>query len=126
MALDFSDCEMTDIYDISNIIFSSDDCNKVRGYIVLSSSNHSRSSSLSLDVSAEEYMVKMQRESDRMDQNDLSTLSTNSPLVKYETVSKQALHISKAANTHNPARQQCVPTAEPTLNKPAGENMFNV
>ena len=30
------------------------------------------------------------------------------------------------ANTYNPTRQQHVPTAEPTLNKPVGENMFNV
>ena len=61
---------MTDIHNISNVIFPSDDCNKVRGHIVLSSLNHSRSSLLSLNISAEEYMVRMQRESDRMDQNN--------------------------------------------------------
>ena len=93
--------------------------------MVLSSLNHSRSSLLSSDVSAEEYMVRMQRESDRMDQNDSSALSTNSPLIEYEIASEQALCISKAADIHNPARQQCVPTAEPTLNKLASENVFN-
>ena len=82
--------------------------------MVLSSLNHSRSSLLSSDVSAEEYMVRMQRESDRMDQNDSSALA-----------SEQALCISKAADIHNPTRQQCVPTAEPTLNKLASENVFN-
>ena len=83
--MDFSDCEMTDIHNISNVIFPSDDCNKVRGHTVLSSLNHSRSSLLSLNISAEEYMVRMQRESDRMDQNNPFALSTNSPLVEYET-----------------------------------------
>jgi len=29
MALDFSDCEMIDVHDISNDIFSSNNCNKV-------------------------------------------------------------------------------------------------
>jgi len=126
IALDISDCEITDIHDVSNVIFPSDDCNKVRGHIVLSSSNHSRSSLLSLDTSAEEYGVRMQRESDRMGQDDPPALSTNSPLVEYETVSEQASCISKMANTHNLARQQCVPTVEPTLNKPVGKNVFNV
>ena len=67
----------------------------------------------------------MQRESDRMDQDDPPALSTNSPYVEYKIASEQALCISKAADIHNPARQQCVSTG-PILNKPAGENVFNV
>jgi len=31
IALGIDDCEMTDIQDIANVIFSGDDCNKVRG-----------------------------------------------------------------------------------------------
>jgi len=60
-----------------------------------------------------------------MDQDNPPAPSTNSPYVKYKTASEQALCISKAADTHNPARQQCVSTG-PTLNKPAGENVFNI
>ena len=126
MALDFGDCEMTDIHDVSNIISPSDDYNKMRGHTVLFSSNHSRSSLLSSDVSAEEYAVRMQRKSDRMDQDDPPAPSTNSFLVEYKTVSKQALHVNKITDTHNPARQQCVLTMKPTLNKPVGKNVFNV
>jgi len=126
MALDFSDYEMTDIHNVSNVIFLSDDYNKMRGHTVLFSSNHSRSSLLSSDISAEEYAVRMQRESDRMDQDDPSAPSTNSLLVEYKTVSEQALHVSKVADTHNPVRQQYVLTMKPTLNKPVGKNIFNV
>jgi len=126
MALNFSDCEITDVHDVSNVIFPSDDYNKVRGHMVLSSSNHSRFLSLFLTASAEKYMVRMQRESDRMNQDNPPAPSTNNSLVEYKTVSEYASCISKAADTHNLARQQYVPTAEPTLNKPVGENMFNV
>ena len=51
-----------------------------------------------------------------MDQDDPPVPATNSPLIKYETASKQVLCISKVANTNTSARQQCAPTVESTLN----------
>ena len=70
--------------------------------------------------------MRMQRESDMMDQDDPPAPATNSPLVEYETASEQALRVSKAADTNTSARQQRVPTAGPTLNTTAGVNVFNV
>ena len=121
----FGDCEMTDVSSIANVIFPDVDCcNKVRGHLLSSSMRNSRSSSLSSDKSTEKYVVRIQQESDNMDQNDPSVSVTNSPLVEYETASEQALRISKMADTNTSMRQQCTPTIGPTLNQTVSRSLI--
>ena len=120
----FGDCEMTDVSGVANVIFPDVDCcNKVRGHLLSSSMRNSRSSSLSSDKSTEKYVVRIQQESDNMNQNDPSVSATNSLLVEYETASEQALRISKVADTNTSMRQQCTPTIGPTLNQTVSRSL---
>ena len=70
--------------------------------------------------------MRIQQKSDMMDQDNSPAPAINSPLVEYKTASKQALYVSKVANTNTSTRQQYIPTAGPTLNTTTGVNMFNV
>ena len=46
--------------------------------------------------------------------------------LEYTTFKSQSGHVSKATNSSTSTRQQHVPTADSTLNQPAGSNVFNV
>jgi len=80
--------------------------NEVRGCSLAYSTYYSRTPSMSSSECDKNYAIKVQRESDRMDEDDPVALS-NSPQLKYTTSNSQSNQVSKAADFTTNARQQC-------------------
>jgi len=74
--------------------------------------------------SKEEYHTPVQQESDRMDKDEPDN-SPGSVKLEYKTQS-QNYQVSKVADSPSNMRQQCALTANPTLNIPHCESIFNV
>ena len=103
--------------------------NKVRGRSLDASIHRPRSPSMSLSKCDEEYHICVQRESDKIveDNNDIEPAnSIGSIRLKYATQEGQNNQVSKVADTSLNTRQQCAPTARSALNSLPSENMFNV
>ena len=129
MALGFNDIDMIDDPIVNSIIFNNgDENNKVRGQSIVHSVPSSRSSLSSLDKSVKEYVVRVQRESNSIDQ-DNSTVLTDSPQIEYEPPREKDAHVSKVANSNSNMRKQCGQSIALALNNSTAEdngNVFNV
>ena len=103
--------------------------NKVRSYSLDVSIHRSRSPSMSSSKCDKEYHIHIQRESDRMveDNNDTKPANSISSIrLEYVTQEGQNNQVGKVADTSLNIKQQHVPTAGPILNSLSGENVFNV
>jgi len=129
MALGFDDIDMIDDPIVNSIIFNNgDENNKVRGQSIVHSVLSSRSSLSSLDKSVKEYVVRAQRESNSIDQ-DNSTVLTDSPQIEYESPREKDAHVSKIADSNSNMRKQCGQSIALALNNSTAEdngNVFNV
>jgi len=80
----------------------------------------------------ESYAERMERQNDMIVEEDsvvetncVSSLGTQVEL-EYVAPKSQPSQVSQVTNSSTPARQQCGPSVEPTLNQPAGYNIFYV
>ena len=88
----------------------------------------SRSLSSSSDKSTEEYIAKVQQESNSMDQDDL-VVPSDSPQLKYVTPKRQESHVSKMANFSSNMKKQCGQNIILALNNSTMDNnskVFNI
>ena len=103
--------------------------NKVRGCSLDLSIHKPRSPSPSpstiSNLSKEEYALHIQRKSDRMVEDE-PVKSSNEFSLEYVTQEGQNNQVSKAADFSPNTRMQGAPTADPTLNHPPSENVFNI
>ena len=115
MALVFNNVDMADDCVVSNIIFNNSNRNdKVRGCTFTPSAVSSRSvSSSSSNKSKELYSDCIQRESNKMVQDEPTTISDNLQL-EYTTSERQTLNVSKVADTSPNMRIECIHNATPT------------
>jgi len=97
---------------------------KVRGHSLDASTHKPRSPSVSSSESKEEYHVRVQQESNRIDEDEPDN-SLGSVKLEYKTQS-QNHQVSKVADSLSNTRQQYALTANPTLNIPRCESVFNV
>jgi len=97
---------------------------EVRGHSLDVSAHRPRSPSILLSKNKEKYHVRVQCESDRMDEDE-PVNSPGSVDLEYATQS-QNHQVSKAADSPSNMRQQYAPTAGPTLNQPHCENVVNI
>ena len=119
----FNDIDMV-IDPIGAMFNLNNNFDKVRGCSLDASAHKPRSPSVLSSVSEEEYHVRVQRESDRMDE-DKPDNSPGNVKLEYKTQS-QNHQVSKAADSPANTRQQRAPTADPTLNISRCESVFNV
>ena len=83
---------------VGNIIFKDrDKKDKMRDHSSVSSMHSSRSLSVFSDKSTEEYLTRVQHESDNMDQ-DNPVASFDSSQIEYATLKRQESCVSKAAD----------------------------
>ena len=111
------DIDMADDSVVSNVIFNNNNKNdKVRGCSLVPSAVGSRSllSSFS-DKSEEDYLTRVQRESDNMDQ-DNPVASSNSIQLKYATPQGQKPSASKASDIPSNTRKKHEQNVVLTLN----------
>ena len=129
MALGFDDIDMIDDPIVNSIIFNNgDENNKVRGQSIVHSMPSSRSSLSSSDKSIQEYVARVQRESNSIDQNNSAVL-TNSLQIEYESPREKDAHVSKVADSNSNIRKQCGQSIALALNNSTAEdngNVFNV
>ena len=127
---------MSPINDVEIVINSFEDLfmkkncnnyNEVRGCILASSTHHSRTPSLSSSNSEENYLMRVQRESNRIVKDD-PVSSTDSPQLYYVTTKNKDDEASKVAEPSMNSRQQYVENIGPALNNNPVENdnMFNI
>ena len=108
-----------------------DNCNnydEMRGYTLTPNFQESRSLSTFSKLSKEEYIIRVQCESNRMVEDNQNILF-NSPLLKYAMQRNQAKQVSEATNNMNNMRQQHVIHDALALNSNnvvIDNNMFNV
>ena len=104
-----------------------DNCDEVRGCSLVLNAHCLRTPSLSLSDCDEDYATRVQKESNRMDE-DNSVTTSNSPQLKYVTSKSQENQVSKAADLYNNSRKQHVVNAAFALNNisPSSNNMFNI
>jgi len=104
-----------------------DNCDEVRGCSLVLNAHCPRTPSLSSSDCNEDYAMRVQKESNRMDEDNLVTTSDSSQL-KYMTLKSQENQVSKAADLYNNSRQQHVVNAVSALNNTSSSsnNMFNV
>lgn len=113
---------MADDSVIANIIYNnSDKKDEVRGCSSTSSTPSSRSLLSSSDKSTEEYVAKVQWESDSIDQ-DNSVVPSDSPQLKYVASRRQESHISKVANSSSNTKKQYSQNIVPALNNGTTDN----
>ena len=115
MTLVLDDINMANDYVISNIIFNNGNRNdEVRGCTLVFSAVSFRSiSSFSFNKSEELYWDRMQRKSDKMVQNEPTTISDSFQL-EYTTPERQNLNISKTADTSPNMRIEYMHNTVPT------------
>jgi len=92
-----------------------DNFDEVRGCSLALSVYCPRTPSLSSSDCNEDYTTRMQKESDRMDE-DNPVATSNSIQLKYITPKSQDGQFSKMANSSKVAGQQCVANKKPVLN----------
>jgi len=104
-----------------------DNCDEVRGRSLVLSAHHSRTLSLSSSDCDEDYATRVQKESDRMDE-DNPVATSDSLQLEYATPKSQENQVSKAADPNNNSRQQHVVNIVPALNNISlsSNNMVNV
>ena len=104
-----------------------DNFDKVRGHSLASSIHCPKAPSLSSSECDEDYAIRVQRESDKMVNDDLVILS-NSPQLEYATPKSQVNQVSKVADLTSNTRQQHVENVGPALNSNLTDdsNIFNV
>jgi len=90
-----NDVEM--VIDLVDDLFNNCD-NYDEGHTLVSNTHHPRSPSLFSSDSKEDYATRVQRESDRMVEDDLIT-PTNSPQLEYVTPKSKSTQVSKAAKS---------------------------
>jgi len=112
---------------VNNIIYSgSDKNNEVRGHTLVPSANNSRSVlSSSSNKSEELYLDQMQRESDKIDQDEPVVISDSFQL-EYTTLEKQNHNISKVVDTLPNMRNKHMQNAALTLINNTAENNNDV
>jgi len=121
MALVFN-IDMANDSVVSNIIYNnSDKKDKVRGHSSASSIHSSRFLLVFLDKRTKEYAIKIQHESNSIDQDD-SVVSSNSPQLKYVISKRKESHISKIADLSSNTRKQHEQNVTPTLNNSTVDN----
>ena len=100
---------------------------EVRGRSLALSVYCPRTPSLFSSDCDEDYVTRMQKESDRMDEDNPVTTS-NSIQLKYMTPKSQNGQFSKTANSSKVAGQQRVANKKPVLNinSPSENNVVNV
>jgi len=129
MASEFNDIDMIDDPIVNPIIFNNgDENNKVRSQSIVHSVPSSRSSLSSSDKSIQEYVARVQRESNSIDQNNSAVL-TNSLQIEYESPREKYAQVSKVANSNSNIRKQCGQNTALALNNLTAEdngNIFNV
>ena len=121
--------------DSDMVINSMDDifkniCNnfdEVRGRSLTLSTYHPRTPSLSSSDCDEDYAMRVQKESNRMVEDDSVAISDSLQL-KYATPKSQENLVSKVADFDTNPRQQHVVNADPVLNNNfiTGNNMVNI
>ena len=129
MALGFDDIDMIDDPIVNSIIFNNgDENNKVRGQSIVHSVPSFRSSLSFLDKSVKKYVVRVQRESNSIDQ-DNSTVLTDSPQIEYKSPREKDAYVSKVADSNSNIRKQYGQSIALALNNSTAEdnsNVFNV
>jgi len=129
MALGFDDIDIIDDPIVNPIIFNnSDENNKMKGQFIVHSMSSSRSSSSSSDKSVEEYAVRVQRESDSMDQDNPAIL-TDSLQIEYEPPREKDACVIEIADSNSNMRKQYGQSITLALNNSTAEdngNVFNI
>jgi len=129
MASGFNDIDMIDNPVVNPIIFNNgDENNKVRGRSIAHSAYSSRSLLSSSDKSVEEYVARVQRKSNSMDQDNPAVL-TDSPQIEYEPPREKDVCVSKMADFNSNMRKQHGQSITLALNNSTAEdngNIFNV
>ena len=80
---------------------------------------------MSLSDCEEDYATRLEKQNDRMDEDE-PVAPSNSVQLEYMTPKSQNGQVSKAANITNVACQQHVSNEDPALNQPAGNNVVNI
>jgi len=109
--------------DIVNDLFKKncDNYDKVRGHLMTSDVQSSKTLSMSSSEYDEEYLARFQCKSGNIVEND-QIIPSDSPQLKYATPNIQGNQVSKATDYTTNMRQQHVKCDAPALNN----NMFNI
>ena len=100
--------------DIGNTLFNNY-CDEVRGQSMSSDKQDTRTPSMSSSKCNEEYITRVQRESDRMVE-DNHVITLDSPQLEYTTSKTRSNCVSKATDHTPNMRQQCAKHEIPALN----------
>ena len=100
---------------------------EMRDRSLVLSTYHLRTLSISSSNYNEDYYMRVQKESNKIVEDNFVAISDSSQL-KYMTLKSQKNYISKVANSNNNLRQPHVVNIEPALNNtsPSSNNMFNI
>jgi len=109
-----------------------DNYDEVRGVPSVPDDSGSMASYAPLEVSNEEYAVRVKRDSDMVVEDDhivksngVSSLGTQIN-IEYSSPSSQQGLVSQAANDNTSSSQQRVSNEDPPLNQSSGSNVFNI
>ena len=100
--------------DIGNTLFNNY-CDEVRGQSMSSDKQGTRTPSMSSSKCNEEYMTRVQRESDRIVEDNY-VIALDSPQLEYTISKTQSNCVSKATDYTTNMRQQCAKHEIPALN----------
>ena len=103
----------------------SNNFDEVRGYSLALSAHRPRTPSMSSSNCNEDYVTRIQKKSNRMDE-DNSITSLESVQLEYVTPRSQNGQVSKVANNTNVVYQQHVSNEDLALNQPAENNVVNI
>jgi len=120
---------MNMIINLANDLFEKncDIHDEVRGRSLAHNAHYSRTLSLSSSECDKDYAMRVQRESDRIVEDD-PVAPSNSPLLEYTASKSQNNQVSKVADLTTNARQQCVVNIGPALNNKSidSSNIVNI
>ena len=119
-----NDVEM--VIDLVDDLFNNCD-NYDEGHILVSNTHHPRSLSLFSSDSKEDYATRVQRESDRMVEDD-SVTPTDSTQLEYVILRNKGIQVSKVTEPPTNSRQQHVENIGLAINNNTvdNNNVFNI
>jgi len=103
----------------------SNNFDKVRGHSLAQSAHCPRTPLLSLSDCNKDYATRVQKASNRMDEDDSVTTSNSIQLV-YTNSKGQNSQVSNVADNTSSTCQQCTINKIPALNQLAGNNVVNI
>ena len=111
---------------------ASDNFDEIQDYSLAQSAHSPRTLSIFLSKCKESYTECLEKQNDRMEEDDSVIISNSEPSngsqleLKYATPKSQTGHVGKTANSTNAACQQHALNEDLALDQPARCNMFNI